>query len=153
MALMAPGQWIQVDCKNSFGVCFEHDGIVVDVVPGAISSREVEVVHFAWHEHAQKRVVVKTTLEAFMEMGVSTRIIPVALGDAPEVIVKRALSQQGRADYHLFGRNCQHFGHWCVFGSAYSRQVFKFCAFGASFGLVVSLACIVGMSVARGSMW
>ena len=153
MGAIEPSMWLRVDCVNSFGIAFEHDGIVVGVSDPADSTK-IEVVHFAWSEPAERRVIVSTTLQAFLAMGDGARVV---VAEQPsfssEGVVVRARSQLGRADYNIFGRNCQHFAHWCYHGSAFSRQVFNFSAFGAAFGMVVVLAGIMGMAAARGGMW
>jgi hypothetical protein len=136
---------------NRLGLWFEHDGIVVDVKSGDPTPDDVHVIHFAWS--AKKRVIIETTLKAFMAMGKNSRVVNDESTLKPSIIVERARSQLDRADYHLLGRNCQHFARWCVKGSAFSSQVFNFCAFGAAFGLVVVLASAMGMAAAAGAMW
>ncbi len=152
MGAIEPSMWLRVDCVNSFGIAFEHDGIVVGVSDPADSTK-IEVVHFAWSEPAERRVIVITTLQSFLAMGANARVVAELPSFSPEKVVARARSQLGRADYHLFGRNCQHFAHWCYLGSAFSRQIFKLCAFGTAFGLVVVVAGTMGMAAARGGMW
>jgi len=43
----------------------------------------------------------------------------------PDVIVKRALSMVGKlkGDYNLAINNCEHFTHWCKYGTKRSGQV------------------------------
>ena len=153
MSDVYPGSWIKVDCKNLLGLGFEHDGIVVDVKANPTTPEDVKVVHFAWNERDDRRVIVETTLDVFMAMGTNTRIVDVEFTVNPSLVVNRARSQLGRADYNLLGRNCQHFAHWCCHGNAFSREVFKYSAFGAAFDLVVAFAGFFGMAAARGSMW
>ena len=136
MASISVGMWVKVDCKNSMGLAFEHDGIVADT---ASNPEQVIVIHYA---PAGLRVITETTLSQFMKMGDNARIVSEITSLSSTVIVARARSQLGRAD-------CQHFVHRCYHGSAYSRQVFKISLFGFGFGLAIVLASIFGMTLAR----
>ncbi|BAY38278.1 hypothetical protein NIES2111_26240 [Nostoc sp. NIES-2111] len=42
---------------------------------------------------------------------------------SPYKTIRRAISQLGKADYNLFGNNCEHFAHWCKTGKKISSQV------------------------------
>lgn len=46
-----------------------------------------------------------------------------AQADAPETVLKRALSRLGERDYHLVFNNCEHFVTWCKTGKHQSSQV------------------------------
>jgi hypothetical protein len=142
MATIEPGMWLQQDCINSWGIRFEHDGIVVDVGESGIA-----VMHFAWSKDDSLPVIRKTKLQEFMAMGKNTKIVTSESAFHPDIVVSRAYSQQGRADYHLLGRNCQHFGSWCYRGSEFSRSVFNMSAVGAGLGVAISVVCIAGMVV------
>ena len=48
---------------------------------------------------------------------------PYATSDDPELVVQRALSRLGEADYDLFENNCEHFAVWCKTGRSHSTQV------------------------------
>ena len=133
MASISVGMWVKVDCKNSMGLAFEHDGIVADT---ASNPEQVIVIHYA------PAGIAETTLSQFMKMGDNARIVSEITSLSSTVIVDRARSHLGRADC----RNCQHFVHWCYHGSAYSRLVFLF---GFGFGLAIVLASIFGMTLAR----
>ena len=139
MASISVGMWVKVDCKNSMGLAFEHDGIVVDIAsnPGVLEITEgnpeqVIVIHYA------PAGIAETTLSQFMKMGDNARIVSEITSLSSTVIVDRARSQLGRAD-------CKHFVHWCYHGSAYSRLLFLF---GFGFGLAIVLASIFGMTLA-----
>ena len=151
MGTMAPGMWLQLQCVNRWGISFKHDGIVVDVSDSS-DAAIIEVLHFAWQAAEEKRVICSTTLEGFLACGTNARIISAQSSFTPAVVVARARSQLGRADYNLFGRNCQHFAYWCYNGSAFSREVFRISAFGAGVGLAIAFVSIIGMGLARGSM-
>ena len=124
--------WVKVDCKNSMGLAFEHDGIVASF---EANPEQVIVIHYA------PVGIAETTLSQFMKMGDNARIVSEITSLSSTVIVDRARSHLGRADC----RNCQHFVHWFYHGSAYSRLVFLF---GFGFGLAIVLASIFGMTLA-----
>jgi hypothetical protein len=151
MASIEPGMLLQVDCVNSFGITFQHDGIVTGVEESD-NADKIMVIHYAWLESAEKRVISKTSLSDFLKLGRNPRVSTAMSEFKPQQIVKRANSQLGRADY-LLGRNCQHFAHWCYHGTAFSREVFRYSVFGTAFGLVIAAVGIIGMNVARGAMW
>ena len=76
MASISVGMWVKVDCKNSMGLAFEHDGIVVDIAsnPGVLEITEgnpeqVIVIHYA------PAGIAETTLSQFMKMGDNARIV------------------------------------------------------------------------------
>eukprot|EP00798_Chlamydomonas_sp_ICE-L_P010535 gene10535-biopygen4950 len=154
MASIKDGMWLQMDCVTPIGLNFEHDGIV-SAVPERIqrysSAADIKVIHYAWSEPHGKRLISETTLAEFLAVGSSARVVNARYRFSPEEVVRRARSHLGRADYHLFGMNCQHFGSWCYEGSAFSREVFKYGVIGTSFGLVVSIAGIIAIVAARAS--
>lgn len=41
----------------------------------------------------------------------------------PDVVVSRAESRLGEADYSLFANNCEHFATWCKTGISDSKQI------------------------------
>jgi Lecithin retinol acyltransferase len=155
MSDIQPGLWIKVDCKNSFGLGFEHDGIVVAVQPNAMTPKDVQVIHFAWNQKADTRLITETTMDVFLDMGNNARVVGTEYAFPHSTIVERARSQIGRPNYNLLGQNCQHFARWCCQGSAFSKELFKYSVIGATFGLVVALAGILGITAAtaaRGPM-
>ena len=66
MASISVGMWVKVDCKNSMGLAFEHDGIVADT---ASNPEQVIVIHYA------PAGIAETTLSQFMKMGDNARIV------------------------------------------------------------------------------
>lgn len=40
----------------------------------------------------------------------------------PDEVIERARSRIGEKEYHLIGKNCEHFATWCKTGKAFSRQ-------------------------------
>ncbi len=153
MSEVEPGQWVRVDCRNAMGLAFEHDGIVADVPQNASSAEDITVIHFAWTESVAKRTIVEVSLATFMRQGDHARIVSDVPSFDADRIAAHARSQLGRADHHLMGRNCQHFAHWCRHGSAFSQEVRRYSVLGASFGIAVLLAGLLGMHCARGGMW
>ena len=58
--------WVKVDCKNSMGLAFEHDGIVASF---EANPEQVIVIHYA------PVGIAETTLSQFMKMGDNARIV------------------------------------------------------------------------------
>ena len=144
--IVAVSTRLRVDCVNAVGISFEHDGIVVGTAAMPADPAEIEVLHSAWSESAERRVVTSTTLQAFLAMGSNARVVTYHSSFSPETIVARARSQLGRSGFgHAFA-------HWCVHGSAteslrappsaFSRQVFRYSAIGAALGLVAAMAML-----------
>ena len=139
---MEPGTWIRTTYTNALGFRYDHDGIVVAIPTDdePPTPTNVQVVHFV--KIKRRGIIAQTTLETFMCDGLQPRIVRPsynALTFTPDEVVRRAKSQIGAARYKVWGRNCQHFAHWCVCGCGLSHNMFKYGAFGAGIGVGMAL--------------
>lgn len=104
------------------GVTYSHHGIYCG---------DGSVVHYesslwmklagTWREAVIPRIA-KVSLETF-GLGAVPRVRYYPTSDDPEVVVERAISRVGEADYHLLDNNCEHFAVWCKTGQPGSTQV------------------------------
>lgn len=104
------------------GVAYSHHGIYCG---------DGTVVHYEsslWMKFAgtlREKVVpriARVSLETF-GLGCTPRVRSYSSADMPEVVMERALSRVGEADYHLLDNNCEHFAVWCKTGQRCSTQV------------------------------
>ena len=107
------------------------------------------VIHYTG-ANAEKEapVVRRTSLVAFAQ-GRTIRTVRHRSTATPEDVMARAFSLLGKADYHLFFNNCEHFASWCVTGRARSRQVKRVIRLACSVSLASS---VIVMGVARISL-
>jgi len=116
---LEPGTWIRIDQTHPLGISYAHDAIVSRVC-NSNSVRGVKVVHFRKEEGK----VLETGLDVFLQGGSNPRIVTEPPSVFPDhVIVKKAQSQIGRADYTTLGKNCKHFCRWCCTGVPSSHDV------------------------------
>ncbi len=80
-----------------------------------------QVVAFSKTDKALKKMVKQVSLEEFSG-GQPYSVVHYEDAAPPEVVVERALSQVGTADYHLIENNCEHFARWCKTGKKHSQQ-------------------------------
>ena len=113
---MARGDHIFVHCKG-----FSHHGI--DCGDG-------NVVHF---DFTPKRKffscvsgdtsrIRETSIEEFSG-GREIQVRQYTDAFDAEQVIRRAKSRIGESGYHLFGKNCEHFAHWCKTGVSDSSQI------------------------------
>lgn len=109
------GEVILTDCG-----LYDHYGIYVG---------NNEVVHFsAGRENrlsSKHAYIQKTSLDEFMENGLKVERMETTSAYTREQVVLRALEKvgSGRGEYDLLFNNCEHFAHWCKYGSKESKQV------------------------------
>ncbi|MDR2198202.1 MAG: lecithin retinol acyltransferase family protein [Deltaproteobacteria bacterium] len=85
------------------------------------------VIHYTeLTEGDNKGIVGITSLEEFLD-GSRTlnKVIHENPKFEPDIVIKRAKSRIGEADYNLIFNNCEHFCNWCIEDKAYSTQVRK----------------------------
>ncbi len=117
---MAAGDLIYVKSEWK-GIPFRHFGI--DLGDG-------RVMHLASDRHEsqagptdlQSMKVRRTSLEAFSG-GREIEVVSVSNPLPIEETIRRALSREGEAFYHLTEENCEHFARWCKSGDEVSFQV------------------------------
>jgi hypothetical protein len=73
--------------------------------------------------HYQDGASIMRSTHQFFSKGKPIEVRYYAQADAPETILKRALSRLGERDYHLVFNNCEHFVTWCKTGKHQSSQV------------------------------
>src|SRR5215207_4076206 len=106
---MARGDHIYVD---RMGGLYSHHGI--DCGDGTVIHYQPEGVTF--------RTSVKRTSRGEFAEGGSVRVRDYAVCDPPEVVIRRAVSSLGAADFDPLTSNCEHFAVWCKTGRVESRQ-------------------------------
>lgn len=140
MGLQA-GQIISITCVSA-GITYPHYGIIVVGAPKQLADADVlqyvRVVHFCRGDPSslfddgtmgapqEELRVRETTLAWFISMGTEPKIV-VDITKPPSfsvgVIVRRARSFLGAADYKVYKRKCQSFVTHCVYGQALSYTV------------------------------
>ena len=104
------------------GSTYSHHGI---------SCGDGTVIHYEsslWMKlagsHSQHEVpTVKRVPLAEFSLGSRVWVRPYRTSDDPELVVTRAMSRLGEADYSLFENNCEHFAVWCKTGRSHSSQI------------------------------
>ena len=81
------------------------------------------VVHYSGLADGLRSGPVAITSLARFARGRAVRVVHHPDQDAPEVVVRRALSRLAEDEYHLLFRNCEHFATWAATGRARSPQV------------------------------
>lgn len=66
---------------------------------------------------------IKRVSRAEFSLGSPLIVRPYLVCDAPDFVLRRALSRLGEASYDLFDNNCEHFAVWCKTGQPHSTQV------------------------------
>lgn len=67
-------------------------------------------------------VISRTSLDKFAS-GKQIFVQKYSSCDAPDIVIRRAESRLGKAEYNLFENNCEHFATWCKTGKKRSEQV------------------------------
>ena len=119
-------------------VGYTHHGI--DVGDG-------RVIHYSGEPGKSKvhATIRYATLEEFADGG-EVKVRKYGKRFSPDETVERAESKLGERDYHLLGRNCEHFATWCVTGRHTSEQVNGAVAVGGV-GTTTAAAAAAGVGV------
>lgn len=76
------------------------------------------------HYRKPSEVIERTSYEVFSRgSAVSAKQYVKGFCYLPDVVVKRAKSRLGEAEYSLFFNNCEHFATWCKTGISDSKQI------------------------------
>ena len=121
--MLQPGTWIRIDYTHQpTGITYDHDAIVTHT---SSDLAEFSIIHFA--KVNDKLQITESDLPSFLKDGKNPRIVqePVHCY-SDDVIVQRARSQLGTANYHVLGKNCQHFARWCCTGKAFSHEIYDY---------------------------
>jgi hypothetical protein len=108
------------------------------------------VIHFTGGLGHKKNAVIKKTIIKTFQRGRECLTVRYAQSLVPDVVIERAYSLLGQANYSLFFNNCEHFACYCKTGRKESEQVKDAAATGgAAVGTgLLSTGAIAGVSAA-----
>ena len=107
-----------------------------------IDAGDGEVIHYSGEPGKKRKASVQRTAMHAFARGGKVRRRKFRRADPPGVVIERAESRLGEAQYSLTRNNCEHYATWCKTGKKRSAQMRQGVATFAS--LVLGLLALVG---------